>query len=83
MSSYSAPRPISETDDPTEFDSGEPTLDDYLRKRALANHFGGGSRCYVTCRDGRIVGYYAMAAGAVHTAAAPASSDATCPTPYR
>lgn len=65
MSGYSAPRPISETDDPAEFDSGEPTLDDYLRKRALANHVGGGSRCYVTCRDGRVVGYYAMAAGAV------------------
>jgi GNAT superfamily N-acetyltransferase len=68
VSGYSVPRPISETDDAATFDSGEPTLDDYLRTRALANHAGGASRCYVTCRDGRIVGYYAMAAGAVsHT----------------
>ena len=65
MSGYSVPRPISETDDAATFDSGEPTLDDYLRTRALANHVGGASRCFVTCRDGHIVGYYALASGAV------------------
>jgi GNAT superfamily N-acetyltransferase len=65
VTGYSVPRPISETDDAATFDSGEPTLDDYLRTRALANHVGGASRCYVTCRDGQVVGYYAMAAGAV------------------
>jgi GNAT superfamily N-acetyltransferase len=64
VSGYSVPRPITEADDAT-FDSGEPTLDDYLRTRALANHVGGASRCFVTCRDGRIVGYYALASGAV------------------
>jgi GNAT superfamily N-acetyltransferase len=65
MTGYSIPRPISDVDDAATFDSGEPTLDDYLRKRALANHVGGGSRCFVTCRDRRIVGYYALATGAV------------------
>ncbi|OBI88556.1 GNAT family N-acetyltransferase [Mycobacterium asiaticum] len=71
MSGYSAPRPIRETDDPAGFDSGEPALDDYLRRRALANHVGGASRCYVTCQDARVVGYYAMSAGAVsHTGCA-------------
>ncbi len=34
---YSAPRRISDAD-VTSFSSGEPSLDDYLRKRALANH---------------------------------------------
>lgn len=68
MTGYSIPRPISEDDDAAMFDSGEPTLDDYLRKRALANHVAGASRCFVTCRDGRIVGYYALSTGAVtHT----------------
>lgn len=65
MTGYSTPRPISDIDDAATFDSGEPTLDDYLRNRALGNHVGGGSRCFVTCRDGRIVGYYALASGAV------------------
>jgi len=65
VSGYSVPRPISETDDVAEFDCGEPTLDDYLRMRALANHVGGASRCFVTCLDGQVVGYYALASGAV------------------
>lgn len=65
MSDYSLPRPISESDDVAKFDSGEPSLDDYLRTRALANHTGGASRCFVTCRDGRVVGYYALASGGV------------------
>lgn len=65
MSGYSLPRPISESDDVAAFDSGEPSVDDYLRTRALNNHAGGASRCFVTCRDGRVVGYYALASGAV------------------
>lgn len=65
MTSYSLPRPIAEDDDTTEFDSGEPSLDDYLRRRALANHVQGASRCFVTCRDGRVVGYYALASASV------------------
>lgn len=65
MSGYSLPRPISESDAIATFHSGEPSLDNYLRTRALTNHVGGASRCFVTCRDGRVVGYYALASGAV------------------
>jgi predicted N-acetyltransferase YhbS len=65
VSGYSHPRPISESDDVATFDSGESSLDDYLRTRALTNHAGGASRCFVTCRDGSVVGYYALASGAV------------------
>ena len=71
MSGYTAPRPISEGDDVALFDSGEPSLDDYLRTRALANHVEGASRCFVTCRDGRVVGFYALASAAVERSAAP------------
>ncbi len=65
MSGYSRPRPISADDDTSSFDSGEPPLDDYLRQRALANHVQGASRCFVTCRAGRVVGYYALASASV------------------
>lgn len=65
MSRYSLPRPIAEDDDISTFDSGEPSLDEYLHKRALANQVQGASRCFVTCRDGRVVGYYALAAASV------------------
>lgn len=65
MTGYSRPRPIHEDDDSSQFDSGEPSLDEYLRRRALPNHGEGASRCFVTCRQGRIVGYYALAAASI------------------
>lgn len=65
MTEYSLPRAISEDDDTSDFESGEPSLDEYLRRRALANHVQGASRCFVTCRSGRVVGYYALASASV------------------
>jgi GNAT superfamily N-acetyltransferase len=65
VTGYSRPRPIREDDDSSTFDSGEPSLDEYLRNRALANHGQGASRCFVTCRGDRIVGYYALASASV------------------
>lgn len=65
MSGYSSPRPIRDGDDVVDFSSGEPSLDDYLRSRALANHFEGASRTFVTCRGGRVVGFYSLAAASV------------------
>jgi predicted N-acetyltransferase YhbS len=65
VTGYSQPRPIHEDDDASTFDSGERSLDEYLRTRALSNHVQGASRCFVTCRDGRVVGYYALASASV------------------
>lgn len=65
MSGYSTPRPIRSEDSVAEFDSGEPSLDDWLRRRAVTNQASGASRCFVTGRDGRVVGYYALATGSV------------------
>lgn len=81
MSRYSAPRPISEVDDVDQFDSGEPSLDEYVKRRALANHAEGASRCFVTCREGRVVGFYALASGAVERAAAPGRMRRNMPDP--
>ncbi|MGI8948176.1 MAG: GNAT family N-acetyltransferase [Ornithinimicrobium sp.] len=65
MSRYSLPRPIAEDDDTSGFDSGERSLDEYLRKRALVNHVQGAPRCFVTGRDSRVVGYYALASASI------------------
>jgi GNAT superfamily N-acetyltransferase len=65
VSRYTRPRPITADDALADFDSGEASLDDWLRRRALANHAAGATRCFVTCRDRRVVGYYALATGAV------------------
>ncbi len=71
MSGYSAPRPIRDDDDFAEFESGDDSLDHYLRTRAVPNHAEGASRCYVTCRAARVVGFYALASASVER------SDAT------
>ncbi len=81
MSGYSPAHPIRDTDDVTTFDSGEPDLDSYLRKRALTNHIEGASRCFVTCRDQRVIGFYALAAAAVERSEAPGRIRRNMPEP--
>jgi GNAT superfamily N-acetyltransferase len=59
------PEKLTPEHDVSQFDSGEPALDDWLRRRALANEDSGASRTYVVCIGSRVVGYYALATGAV------------------
>lgn len=66
----SAPVPLTADHDVSDFDCGEPVLDDWLRRRALDNE-SRFSRTYVVCEGRRVAGYYAIAAGAVERAAAP------------
>ncbi len=61
----SAPQKLRPDHDFLSFDSGTPVLDDWLRRRALPNQESGASRTYVVCTARRVVGYYALAAGAV------------------
>lgn len=65
MTRYSRPRPITNDDDLSAFSCGEPSLDEWLRRFALANHLAGGSRCFVTCRQEKVVGYYALATASI------------------
>ncbi len=61
----SAPEPLQEHHDVTAFDSGEESLDTWLKRRALANQVTGASRTYVVCEEGRVVAYYALATGSI------------------
>ncbi len=48
------------------FSCGESTLDEWLKRRALANNLSGASRTFVVVDDDhQVMGYYALAAGAV------------------
>ena len=48
------------------FDCGEAVLDEWLKRRALANNISGASRTFVVADDHHeVMGYYALAAGAV------------------
>lgn len=61
----SAPVPLGAEHDSSGFDSGQPSLDDWLRRRALANQKAGASRTYVVCEGKTVVAYYAVASGAL------------------
>jgi GNAT superfamily N-acetyltransferase len=80
---FRPPEPISAAHDLSRFDSGEPSLDDWLRRRALRNEAGGGSRTYVvrTKPGNRVVAYYCLAVGAVAHAGAPGRVRRNMPDP--
>jgi len=60
------PEPLAAVHLLDEFRCGEQSLDDWLKRRAFANQQSGASRTFVVAdHDGRVYGYYAMAAGAV------------------
>ena len=66
-----APQPLTQAHDCSEFDCGEPVLNDWLKQRAFVNQVTGASRTFVVVGEGnRVLGYYALAVGAVaHTGA--------------
>lgn len=66
----SAPAPLAEHHQLEDFNSGVASLDDWLRRRARANQTSGASRVFVACEGLAVIGYYALASGAVHAATA-------------
>ncbi|QXP90557.1 GNAT family N-acetyltransferase [Methylococcus capsulatus] len=60
-----APRPLAEHHRTESFASGITSLDDWLKRRALANQSSGASRTFVVCDEHRVIGYYALAAAAI------------------
>jgi GNAT superfamily N-acetyltransferase len=77
----SPPEPLADRHDVGDFNSGEASLGDWLRRRARANQVSGASRTYVVCEDERVVGYYALASGAVTVEAAPGRVRRNMPDP--
>src|SRR4026209_1131176 len=67
----SAPEPLSDRHQLTSFDSGIPSLDDWLKRRAVHNQASGASRTFVTCENDTVVGDYWLASSAVSPAATP------------
>lgn len=62
----SAPQPLAATHVTGDFECGEPSLDEWLKRRAMTNQLTGASRTFVVVdAQHRVRGFYAMAAGAV------------------
>lgn len=81
MAEIEPPRALSADDQLDSFSCGEPTLDRWLRERARRNEAEGATRCFVVCAEGNVVGYYALAAGAVTHAEAPGRVRRNMPEP--
>lgn len=81
MEVVSPPRLLTGDDLLDAFDCGIPALNDWLKRRALANHVGGASRSYVVSTGKVVVGYYCILAGGIIAANAPNSIRRNMPDP--
>lgn len=83
MGGITAPAPLTPAHRLAGFDCGRPSLNEWLLRYALRNEHAGGSRTYVVCdvEAGRVVGYYALAAGSVDRAEAPGPLRRNMPDP--
>jgi len=78
----SAPEPLTTEHILDAFGCGESMLDEWLKRRALTNHLNGASRTFVVATlDKSVVGYYALAAGAVSHREATGSVRRNMPDP--
>ena len=78
---YFPPEPISVDHQLDDFDSGELSLNEWLKKRALKNQATGASRCFVLCDRQKVVGYYSLSAGAIAREEAPKMWRRNMPNP--
>lgn len=78
----SPPSPLSDEHRLEDFQCTSPELTNWLINRARKNHREGASRCFVACDDQQnVIGYYALAAGAVSHELAPGSVKRNMPDP--
>lgn len=75
------PVPLTKDYEVAGFTCGIPSLDAWLKTRALKNQMTGASRTYVVCEGKRVIAYYALASGAVAINAAPGAFRRNMPDP--
>lgn len=78
---WTAPAPLTAAHHVADFESGEATLDHWLKTRALRNEGRGASRTYVVCADNQVVAYYCLATGSVASELAPGRIRRNMPDP--
>lgn len=77
----SPPTPLTAEHPLAGFDCGDVTLNEWLKRQALANEAYGASRTFVVCEGGLVVGYYALATGSVRREEAPSRVKRRMPEP--
>jgi GNAT superfamily N-acetyltransferase len=69
----SGPELLTATHDVAEFSCGKPSLDRWLKTRALSNQGKGSTAVLVVHQSGRVIGYYSLAPTAIVPAIPPRS----------
>jgi len=81
VSTLLPPEPLAEAHELTNFHCGEPSLDDWLKRRARTNQATGASRTFVLCEGERVIAYYALASGAIAIESSPGRFRRNMPNP--
>lgn len=81
MQTLSPPLPLSIDHNLIAFNSGESSLDEWLKKRALKNQASGASRCFVLCDDKKVIGFYSLSAGVICHDSTPKTMRRNMPNP--
>ena len=71
VGALSPPELLADRHDTENFSSREASFDDWLRRLARANQVSGATRTYVGCEGKTVIGYYALASGAITVESAP------------
>jgi GNAT superfamily N-acetyltransferase len=77
----SPPEPLAAHHQLEDFTCGEPSLDEWLRRRAHANQASGASKTFVVSDGQKVVGYYALASGGVTAKSVPGKFRRNMPDP--
>lgn len=83
MTSFARPRPVTPTDDVSEFRCGEQSLDNWLNLRAIKNEKDGNSRTFISVEreTGAIAGYYCLSAHSIAHEESPGALRRNAPDP--
>ena len=76
-----APEPLAGHHAIGAFDSGVPSLDAWLRRRAAQNQASGASRTFVVCDGVRVLGFHALTSSAIAPATAAGRFRRSMPDP--
>jgi GNAT superfamily N-acetyltransferase len=83
LSTFGSPRAIAPGDEFVTFDCGEPSLNEWVRSRALKNETTGACRTFVTigAESGGVAGYYCLSASSLALENAPGRVKRNMPSP--
>ena len=81
MGSINRPELLDKIHDIADFDCGNETLNDWLKKRALKNQNQGANKTFVICDGKQVIGYYALATGSIERINVPKSLTRNMPNP--